>query len=144
MSKQKNHVEMLTRLTDALVEDILNASDEDILKEAVEDYGDPNGEAAKVRALYEKTQVMMSKKRLLMAKSAVDQEKCLRRNIPHINPNEARGKLEAILRENPEASREFTLAARKGQELSDSDVVGMLEDLQELGLYHPEDDQDET
>ena len=44
----------LGRLADFLVEDILDASDEDILAEAVEDGEDPEAIAAAVRALFEK------------------------------------------------------------------------------------------
>jgi len=43
----------LERLEDALVEDILNASDEDILEEIQEDGGDPDAIAAEVRAIFE-------------------------------------------------------------------------------------------
>ena len=84
----------------------------------------------------------MSKKRLIMAKEAVLKEKTLANGPSSINHHNARRILEGILLEHPEAAKEFTLAARKEQELSDSDIVGMLEDLQELGLYHPEDDPD--
>jgi hypothetical protein len=44
----------LGRLADFLVEDILAASDEDILAEAVADGEDPEAIAAAVRALFEK------------------------------------------------------------------------------------------
>lgn len=44
----------LDNLADALVEDILNASDEEILEEFREDHGDPERHAAEMRALFER------------------------------------------------------------------------------------------
>ncbi len=142
MSTKKRPVEMLDHLTNALVEEILSTSDDDILKEVADDNGNAKAEADKVRAVYEKARTSMSKKRLIMAKEAVLKEKTLANGPSSINHHNARRILEGILLEHPEAAKEFTLAARKEQELSDSDIVGMLEDLQELGLYHPEDDPD--
>lgn len=138
--RKQNHQELLERLTDALVEDILSASDEEILSEATEDYGDPKVEADKVRMLFEKTRAMTAKKRLVAAREAIEQEKPEREKVIHLPPLQARRKLETLLHEHPEATSEFTLAARKGKDLSDEDVLGMLEDLQELGLYNPEDE----
>lgn len=142
MSAKKRPVEMLDHLTNALVEEILSTSDNDILKEVADDNGNVKAEADKVRAVYEKARTSMSKKRLVLAKDAILKEKTLTNGPSIINPRNARRILEGILLEHPEAAKEFTLAARKEQELSDSDVVSMLEDLQELGLYHPEDDPD--
>jgi hypothetical protein len=43
------------RLTDALIEDILRASDEEILEEFREDGGDPDQHAAEMLALFEQS-----------------------------------------------------------------------------------------
>jgi hypothetical protein len=53
----------LDRLTDLLVDDILNASDEDILVELKDSHGDPNQHASDMRALFEKTFAGMIKGR---------------------------------------------------------------------------------
>lgn len=143
MSNQRKDNEMLERLRDALVQEILEATDAEILKEVEEDHRSIVGEADKVRALFEQAQKLVAKKRLTAAKEAIAQEKELGRKIIDISPAVARRKLAAILNGHPEVTKEFTLAARKGKDLSDSDVLGMLEDLQELGLYHPEDDSEE-
>lgn len=47
----------LERITNALVEDILSASDEEILAEAKEDYDDP----AEARALYKKALIEVAR-----------------------------------------------------------------------------------
>jgi len=51
MRRQRKKHQMLEYLADALVEEILNTSDEDIIKEAEEDYGDPKDEVNKAFAL---------------------------------------------------------------------------------------------
>lgn len=47
------HQQALVRLADALVEDILRLSDEDVLAEFREDHGDPAVHAAQMRELLE-------------------------------------------------------------------------------------------
>jgi hypothetical protein len=44
----------LSRLADALADDILNAPDEEILAEFMETHGDPDHNAAEMRALFER------------------------------------------------------------------------------------------
>lgn len=136
--RKHNHHELIERLTDALIEDILNASDEEILSELAEESGASKVEAGNVRKLFEKAQTMSAKKRLVAAREAIEQEKPQRAKVIPLNSLQARRKLETILNEHPEETRELTLAARKGTDLSDADILGMLEDLQELGLYNPE------
>lgn len=53
----------LNRLADALVDDILNTSDEDILTEFKETHGDHAQNAAAMRTLFEKTVIAMNKQR---------------------------------------------------------------------------------
>jgi hypothetical protein len=134
MSQQRIHDEMLERLGDALVEDILETSDEDILKEAATDYGDINREAERLRAVYVKSRATAAKKRLQSAQEAIKQQKERRGNVLYMDPKNARRKLDTLLRDHPDAASGLTLAARKGQDLSDEDVLGMLEDLEELGI----------
>lgn len=45
----------LDRLANALVDDILNTTDDDILAEVTEDNGDPEKIAEEMRALFERT-----------------------------------------------------------------------------------------
>jgi hypothetical protein len=139
MSKQNKNNQMIERLADALVQEILNASDEEIIKEAEEDYGDSKQEAEKTRAIFNKARGLMGKRKLQEAQSELAKHQKHTANIIGIDPGLARRKLDEILKQHPEAGGEFTLAARKGKDLSDEDIIGMLEDLQELGLYNPDD-----
>lgn len=58
--KQKKE-EQLDRLSDELIDNIINTSDADILKEVEEDYSDPAYEANKVRDLLKKSRVKKRK-----------------------------------------------------------------------------------
>lgn len=133
---------MLDNLANALVADILNASDEEILAETEEVAGSAAVEANHVRDILKTAQTMAAKKRLATARAAVEQQKKGKQGgkVISLNPAQARRTLATVLQNHPESTQEFTMAARKGKELSDSDVLNMLEDLQELGLYDPETD----
>ena len=63
------------------------------------------------------------------------------RSSTPIDMTKARERLHGVLTTLPEAQR-LTLAARKESELSDADVVGLLEDLRELGVAFPDDGTD--
>jgi len=140
MSQNRINNDKLERLINVLIADILDATDDDILNESKEDCPDIVKEIEKVRALYENARIKAAKKRLFSAREAVTNQKERQGKVIQFNPAEARRKLDKLLHDNPDAAYEFTLAARKGSELSDTDVLGMLEDLQELGVYRPEDD----
>lgn len=140
--RRQSHREMLDHLADALVEDILNTSDKEIFFEASEDTGSPVAEANHVREILKTAQTLAAKKRLTAARAVVDQQnnELKSRKVIFLAPLQARRALAMVLQKHPESTQEFTLAARKGKDLSDSDVLSMLEDLQELGLYDPETD----
>lgn len=139
--KRQSDREALDRLADALVEDILKTSDQDILAETTEDTGDPAAVAAEVRALFEKAVTKTEKARLAAAKRAVAAERDQPAVVTPFDPAKARLRLNRIIaNDDPETARKLTLAARKGEGLSDDDVRGMLEDMEELGIL-PADDQ---
>jgi hypothetical protein len=131
----------LQRLNAALAEDILAASDEAILAEAHQDGQDPDKIAAAARALFEKALVRTSKVRLIEAQAAVAADR-RRRSLAVVpaDPAAARRRLQRLLSRHPEAAHKLTLAARKGQsaELSDDEVRGWLEDLEDLGISDPD------
>lgn len=141
--KGKRERVALDRLADVLVDDILNASDEDILAEFREAFGDPNQNAAEMRALFEKSVLASNKKRLAAAKAAATANRrspTASAAIP-IDMAAARARLRAVV-DRPGLPQKVTLAARKENELSDADILGMLEDLLELGILPPDDSQD--
>jgi len=141
--KGKKERVALARLADVFVDDILSASDEDILTEFKEAGGDPNQNAAEMRALFEKSVLVSNKKRLVAAKAAAtaNRRSPIASTATPIDMAAARAHLRAIV-DRPGLPQGVTLAARKENELSDADILGMLEDLRELGILPPDDSQD--
>jgi phytoene dehydrogenase-like protein len=139
---EKEARDALRRLADALAEDILNAPDQQVLEDAAEIYGDPNQLAQNMRALFERTVAERGKARLAAARAAIDAERKPPAPARRFDPAAARRRLERALAADPATARKLTLAARKGQGLSDEDVRSMLGDLEELGVIPPEDSKD--
>lgn len=132
----------LDRLAAALVQDTIDTPDADILAEFREAGGNPEQHAAAMRDLFEKTVLRSNKRRLEAAKAKAAAERAGHRapSAP-VDIAEARRRLRGVL-DAPDVAQALTMAARKENELSDADVLGMLEDLRELGLL-PDDTEDE-
>ena len=139
MSQQKEDRMALMRLADELVEDILNASDEEILVEFRESYGDQNDFVNRMRAHSEVAITNSNKGRLASVRRALDAEK----NSPDkafstdISIDAARRALKKLY-ENPSAvtAMPITIAARKEKisEMSDDEIWGLVGDLNLLGF----------
>jgi hypothetical protein len=128
----------LNRLTDALVDDILNAPDDEILTDFAESHGDPAKSATEMRALFEKALIASNKGRLNAARAAMAADRRSSSPASAIDIAEARQRLRRLLEANA-SGQSLTLAARKEDELSDADVLGMLEDFGELGVLPPDE-----
>jgi hypothetical protein len=140
IGKGKKERAALDRLADFLVDDILNVSDEDVLAEFRETHGDPDDNAAEMRALFENGVLISNKKRLAAAKAgaAENRRTSIVSTAPPIDMQAARARLRAVI-DIPGLPQKITLAARKESELSDADILGMLEDLRELGILRSDD-----
>lgn len=133
------------RLADEFVEDILSMSDEEVLAEFREDGGDPEQHASEMRAMFENSLLTANKARMSAAKAGVASS---RRTMsgppaPVVDITNARARLRAVIA-RADSIPGLTLAARKEDELSDSDVIGMLEELAELGLLNNDQDVGKT
>jgi hypothetical protein len=132
MTERKEAQEALRRLRQAIVEDIIETSDEEILTQFAEDVGSPDENAARMRALFERTVLLANKVRLQAARAGAVASKASSPSSP-IPISEARARLRQVLDAHVH-DKSFTLAARKESELSDADVLDMLEVMRELGL----------
>lgn len=129
-------------LADSLADDIMKASDEDILEEFRETSGDPVSHAAEMRAFVEKAIIAANKSRLIAARAGVAAErKPLRSFTLPVDIAEARRRLRSIGK-IPNVQQPVTLAARNETELSDADVLAMYEDMVELGVLPSGDSKD--
>jgi hypothetical protein len=134
----KKERQPLSRLVEALVEDILAASEEDILAEEAEAGADPAKTADAMQALFEKSVLLSNKDKRRRAKAGADAARyvvVVPMATAAANPREY---LRRVLASRP-SGVPITLAARNESELSDEDVLGMLQDLEELGITLPKD-----
>ncbi len=138
-----NRQKALDRVARALVDNILDTDMTALLAEIDEDGGDRAGEARRLKGVYGKALAEVGKSRLATAKAAVAEDRASRRIGPMANlyPALARSRLEAALLHDPETKNKLTLAARKGEGLSDADVLSVLEDLEALGIPPPEENE---
>ena len=135
---KKSKQQALDRLADALVDDILDTSPEEILVEFKEDHGGAERHVAEMRALVEKSVVMANKRRLAAAKSGAESIPALsKKDATPIDINEARRLISTLM-----PAQKLTLAARKEGEQSDDDLLSMIEDLRELGVLPIDNDSD--
>ena len=140
-NEHKNRL-ALDRLATSLVDDILSMSDEELLAEARADGDDPKELAQTVQNILDRAIATCGKAKLAMAKKAVLESRQRHPLVSYLDPVTARRKLDEILTKYPETHSKLTLAARKGEGLSDNDVLSMLRDLEELGLISPIGEQD--
>jgi len=129
--KNKGQSSRLDRLTDTLVEDILACSDADLLAEAAAD-NDDGGTLA--RRAFERASRTVAVRHIARNKSPPPGRRQAPANIRALDPNTARGWLDAYLASNPETVGQLPRAVRRGKKLSDEDVYGMLEALQQRGV----------
>jgi hypothetical protein len=126
--RKKSDRSALDRLADALVEDILSASDGELMSEVGR--GDVDGAAA-ARAAFNRAAATSGKRRLASAKTGGHGLRQLPPNFRTLDPKTARLRLDELIARHPETASKLTPASHKGEKLSDEDVYGMLERFQE-------------
>lgn len=136
--KDNSDRKALILLADAFVEDILNMSDEEILREFQEEGGDPERNREEVLKHLERAALSANKSRMVAAKAGAS----ARTRASHrtsrkiVDITLARARLRSII-ERSQSDSKVTLAARNEDELSDEDVLSILEDLEELDSMSP-------
>jgi len=131
MSQNKGQWSRLDRLTETLVDDILASSDAELLAEAAVD--EDNGGTLARRA-FERASRSVVVRRSRRNTYTPPGRRLAAANIRALDPKTARGWLDAYLASNPETAGQLPRAARRDNTLSDEDVYGMLEALQQRGV----------
>ncbi len=140
MTGRKNEPrDELARLTESLVEDILETSDDEVLAEAAEDFDDVDAVVDHAKELIEGAIVEAGKRRMRRAKEAVgDRHQRGEPNVIHLPDEKKREILRRLAAQQPQSIEKITQAARKEGELTGNDLDAMLEALFQLGAI---DDQ---
>ncbi|MGH9890746.1 MAG: hypothetical protein ACREA0_01925 [bacterium] len=137
----RNYRNELDRVADAMIEDILATPDEEIIAEAREDYGDPGRVADEVRGVYERARLVVGKGKLQAAKAAIASARTSYSHGPLgiVDIVSARHFIARIAVNDPDIDQRITLAARNLDDLSDDDVIRIINDLRELGAFQEGD-----
>jgi len=119
-------------VANALADDILNLSDEELLKEAQDEFDDVASEISSARSAINSAILKSNKSRLSAAKEQLEQKKksTNQNNILALTLNDKR----ALIHQAKKSVHSLTLAARNEEEMSESDINGVLQDLIDLGV----------
>lgn len=134
MNKQKQDYDTLNFLLDAASDAAMAMSDSEILDEAVQDHADPKARVTQLRALAAENVALAKKRRLARARNALDSAK----NPPVATSGgiqaltQMRTRISELLAQNFGSQNKLTLAFRNGEEMSETDIASLLEDLEEL------------
>lgn len=138
-SRKRTAMDELERIEDALVDSILHATGEELRDEIAESTDDADACIASVEESVAAAISKIAKARLADAQAELALWRTKSGNVSALDREKARAKLQQIRGSDREFDSKMMLAARKGEELSDSDLEGLLEDLAELERLEPED-----
>ena len=124
----------LVSLADALFDDLIAASDEDILNEVVEAGGDGAAISDQLRAGFEKTLVQARKERMKAAQAGRKAAQASRATVDVVEISTARRALKQAFKQEG-----LSMAARNETEsdLTDEEVLRKYGDLVRLGVIDP-------
>ena len=130
MTEERKSEGKLDRLAEALIEETLAMSDEDMLADPGEDAEE------KEPALRSEISLAIANHRrqlLIAARNAV-QGRRVRPKRDRRSPNELRAAINNAIARPTNDDSPLTLAAREGRDVPDADLEGLAEDLSELGF----------
>jgi hypothetical protein len=130
--KNDEKKEFFERLSEEFIEDILNASNEEIMKEAAEDFEEVDTVASRIRLVIKRAIKESGKAKIKSARNQLDNSRSGKIS-QEVNPSyEDRKELIERLRRNDSFGKEkITLAARdgEGKDLTESDLDAIAKDL---------------
>ena len=131
--------EELDRIRDALVETILDADGAELREEIAAAGGDPDGLVAETEAVIASARAGLARRRLESARAELKAWRARSGPAEAAEREEAQARLQRLLSGPGSNADGMSMAARKGKELSESDLEGLLEDLAELARLEQED-----
>lgn len=126
------------RTFDIFIEDIFDATDEEIINEAIEDGLNIDHEVSSMKKILFKCKYGISRNIIEKDKK---HKKILRSHA--IDISLARQMVDSVFKKNPSLAQDITMAARFGENTPDEDVIEFYEDLCDLGLIDEKLDNNE-
>lgn len=140
MTRQLDNKPDLLQLADALVDDLMSLSDDELLAEVREAGADPEALATSIREKIEARIATDSKARLGKARDALAAARAARASadvvsLPLARKQEILGQFAA---NDGQLRQRLTMAARKGEGASEREIDDILRDLRDLGAIDDE------
>jgi hypothetical protein len=130
--KDNKDTQPIDRLCDFLVEEVLSATDEEIIQEAAEDYANPGKIVVSVQESIGRARLAVARKKLSETKGV---NGCI--EMPRLTSTTKLDDVQIIrifekfTSQNEELK--LSIAARKGKDLTVQDMRSLIDDLHELG-----------
>jgi len=128
----------LHRLLDELADDLMNLSDAELLAELAADGLDVEAEAAAARSAIAGGVARVGQARLAAARRAVSRDRKARVVRPPLRADRREAVLTRFANDDPKLKGRLTMAARKGEGVSEKEIDAILDDLRELGAIDDE------
>jgi hypothetical protein len=141
-TKKPSARDELLRIEEALVESILRASEADLRDDLAAAGQVPEKCIAQFEAVVGRAKSAAAKHRLDQAKAQVAAWRSGKANVVGFDREAARKRFESIRARDPELASRMTMAARKGEGISDRDMEGFLKDLARLERLESEDEEE--
>jgi len=138
-SKKNNARQELENIEDALVQSILDTSDDELRSEIIESGGDPDACITSVEQCLDSARSKIGKERLDEARTKLTGWRGKSGNVTDIERARAQKKLQQVRGGDSDLDSKMMLAARKGEGLAECDLEGLLEDMAELERLERED-----
>lgn len=129
----------LDRIEEALVQAIVDATDPELREDMVAAGDDPEKCAAEFATLIDRAKGTAAKERFERAKSGLAGWRARSDVVTPFDREATRKRFEKIRARDPALASKMMMAARDGEELSDADLEGILEDLARLDRLESED-----
>ena len=134
MKRASNQAKALSELADALADDVMRLTDEELLQEVREDGGDPDEIARNLRASLLSGAALAGKDRLAKARASLNAARAQREtNVLALSFDQKRKVLQDFAANDGRLRERLTLAARKGAGASERELDDILSDLVALG-----------
>jgi len=119
-------------VADAFAEDILDLSDDEVMREAQEKYRDVELEISNTRNVINSAVMKSRKSKLAAAREHLDSNR--NQNHPTNILSLSIGDKRKLITQAKQSVDSLTLAARNEEEMTESDADGLLQDLIDLGV----------
>lgn len=140
MTRKAEDMPLLFHLSDALVDDLMALSDEDLLAEVRESGADPETVARQLREQIEARVASDNRARLERARDEMNAARAARASSGVVNLSLARKQqiLGQFAANDGSLRQRLTMAARKGDGASEREIDDILRDLLDLGAIDDE------